>query len=250
MSRGRHARDGQRRDALRARARDTWTRLRRLAGRIAALNAALPGALIPGRATMIPAPDMRPAQAPRPADPPAGGAVRAGATPLVVAGEQPGELPHLPGCDGSCGGMAAHEAHLDDGGCPCCYCAQYAVDKTPGAVAAGTGTSAGDSPPPAAAATTPRGAAPLPLPGPQAPPGQGQPHHLWPGGPVTAPAGSRRSNEQQSARAPQHPMPAWKGDYRPTQPFRAVSDLPPASIVRPHYERHEARRDSTARWGA
>lgn len=31
------------------------------------------------------------------------------------------ELPHLPGCDGSCGGQAAHCEHADDGGCPCCH---------------------------------------------------------------------------------------------------------------------------------
>jgi hypothetical protein len=45
-------------------------------------------------------------------------------------------------------------------------------------------------------------------------------------------------------------MPAYRGDYRPTAPFRVVSDLPPVNIFRPHYERHEARRDSAARWGA
>ena len=32
---------------------------------------------------------------------------------------------HLPECDGLCGGSAVHEAHREDGCCPCCYCAQY-----------------------------------------------------------------------------------------------------------------------------
>ena len=195
-----HARDGQRRDALAAwlgRARERAVRL------IPSFRRALP------RATAAPAPDGRPAQAPRPADPPGATSARCG----------PGQPP------------------------------------APGAAAAGTGTDAGVPPAPVTAAAdavppSAGAAAPLPRPHPSRPPWPGQPDHLWPGGPVTAPAGSRRSNEQQFARAPQHPMPAYKGDYRPTAPFRAVSDLPPVNIFRPHYERHEARRDSTARWTA
>lgn len=102
MSRGRHARDGQRRDAIRARARDTRARLRRaardllwtasdrlcarrltfgLGHQIGELGWKLSG---PFRATMTPAPDWKPGQEkPRPVDPPRvgrGAEVRAGAT--------------------------------------------------------------------------------------------------------------------------------------------------------------------------
>jgi len=235
-----HARDGQRRDAIRARARDTWTRIRKLATlefhlefwlspwgpdwwdwewvqahwyrqfkRADRKAFAAECEEIRARALMTPAPELRPVQAPRPADPPGATSARCG----------PGQPP------------------------------------APGAVAAGTGTDAGVPPAPVTAAAdavppSAGAAAPLPRPHPSQPPWPGQPDHLWPGGPVTAPAGSRRSNEQQFARAPQHPMPAYRGDYRPTAPFRAVSDLPPVNIFRPHYERHEARRDSVARWGA
>lgn len=108
--------------------------------------------------------------------------------------------------------------------------------QAPGAVAAGTGTSAGDSPPPAAAPpATPSGesAATLPRPAPSPPgagPGQAQ-RPAW----VTYPG--------------EHPMPAYKGDYARTQPFRAVGPVA-VSVVRPYYPAVEARRDSTARWGA
>jgi hypothetical protein len=134
--------------------------------------------------------------------------------------------------------MAAHEEHIDDGGCPCCYCAQYAVPQSPGAVADGTGTDAGGAPPPAAAATTPPGgAATLP---PTAPPrdypGRGQ--HPYDGRPAWV------------TYAGDHPMPGYRGDYRPTAPMRAAGGTVACNIFRPFYPAVEARRDSTARWGA
>jgi len=45
---------------------------------------------------------------------------------------------------------------------------------------------------------------------------------LWPGGPVTAPAGSRRRDGQQSARAPQPPDAAPEGVTAPASPGAAA----------------------------
>lgn len=109
MSRGRHARDGQRRDATRARARDTWTRAivwlgglgRFLPDRPAARLVLLALAALDRIDT--PAPDWKPGQEkPRPADPPSGsGAVRAGATTTPGAvnadsGTRPGPAGTVP----------------------------------------------------------------------------------------------------------------------------------------------------------
>lgn len=233
MSRGRHARDGQRRDALsawlatlRQAARDTRALIRLIPVIPMIVRRAHP------RAAAGPAPLGRTVQAPRPADPPSRRAARCG------PGQPLPEQPHLPGCDGQCGGLAAHQAHLDDGGCPCCYCAQYAVPQAPGAVAAGTGTSAGATPSPAAAATTPPGGAaqlPPPVP-PRESPGRGQ-HLPWV---ITQPPPGSPAGYM--------PVPRYRGDYRPTAPMRAAGPAA-VSVVRPFYPAAEARRDSTGRWG-
>ena len=84
-----------------------------------------------------------------------------------------GPLEHLPSCDGTCGGAVAHAAHLDDGWCPCCYCAQFAVDGP---------QDAATTSPPVEAAGLPGDGAPVrpgqPL---QAPPLPGPPHPGSPG---------------------------------------------------------------------
>jgi len=215
-----HARDGQRRDAIRARARDTWTRIRKLATlefhlefwlspwgpdwwdwewvqahwyrqfkRADRKAFAAECEEIRARALMTPAPELRPVQAPRPADPPGATSARCG----------PGQPPFA--CPGAAPGQA------------------------PGA---------GDPPAPAAGATPPHdgGAATLPRPDPSLSPGPGQPQRAaW----VTYPG--------------EHPMPSYKGDYARTQPFRAIGAVP-VSVVRPYYPAVEARRDAVARWGA
>lgn len=48
---------------------------------------------------------------------------------------------------------------------------------------------------------------------------------------------------------PGSPMPAYRGDYRPTQPFRAAGPVP-ASVTRPYYPALQAWRDMPARWTA
>jgi len=215
-----HARDGQRRDAIRARARDTWTRIRKLATlefhlefwlspwgpdwwdwewvqahwyrqfkRADRKAFAAECEEIRARALMTPAPELRPVQAPRPADPPGATSARCG----------PGQPP------------------------------------APGAVAAGTGTDAGVPPAPVTAAAdavppSAGAAAPLPRPHPAQPP--------WPGQPSTS-----------VITQPPPGTPRYRGDYRPTAPMRAVGPVP-VSVVRPYYPAVEARRDSTARWGA
>lgn len=221
-----HARDGQRRDAWRAAARDTWTRLRRLA----TLEFHLEFWLSPwgpdwwdwewvqahwyrqfkradrkafraeceeirARAILTPAPDMAPVQEkPRPGD----HQRRASA-----ARSGPGQ------------------------------------PQAPGAVADGTGTSAGDSPPPAAALpATPSGesAANLPRPVPGPPAGRaGAARPAW----VIFPDDRAMVVECGSARVREL---GWEGHSRETGGMPA--------LVRPAYARHEARRDSTARWGA
>jgi hypothetical protein len=79
------------------------------------------------------------------------------------------------------------------------------------------------------------GGAPVPPGAPEAPapvnppsPGAGaSPQHLLPGGPATAPAGSRRSNEQQFARAPLNPDAEWSRDTTPLRRLPWVITQPP-----------------------
>lgn len=182
MSRGRHARDGQRRDAIRARARDTWTRLRAWVRRLASPEfghmalpfdyTALRAEIAAIRATMTPAPDWKPGQEkPRPVDPPRvgrGDEVRAGATP-----------------------------------------------QTPGAVNADSGT-------------RPRPAGTVPA---------RQPEAGAPPAPAAAPA-----PPPPKAPGPGQPLPAWRGDYAPTQPFRAIPDGGQPRVS-PYYQRHETLLD-------
>lgn len=72
---------------------------------------------------------------------------------------------HTPECDSACGGDLAHAEHLDDGWCPCCYCAQFAV------------TAEIPAQPPAqdeaATAATPAAAADMPALAPSVPQGPG-----------------------------------------------------------------------------
>ena len=187
-----HARDGQRRDARRARARDTWTLIRLIP-------------LIPmivrrarTRAAGSPAPAEAPVQEkPRPADPPPYvadiGVVRAGATP-----------------------------------------------RSPGDRGGRTGANPGDNPPPAAALpATPSGesAATLPRPVPGPPAGRaGAARPAW----VIFP-----DDRAALMQAGQVTINGLHARHRPpaTEPIRI-------SVVRPYYPAVEARRDSTARWGA
>lgn len=258
MSRGRHARDEQRRAAARlarlaAAARDTWVIIR--------LSWLVLTILIVRRAL------------PRAAD---AGLAQAKLAFGSDADGPGGPLEHLPSCDGTCGGAVAHAAHLDDGWCPCCYCAQFAVTpapasgpvqaprpvdppremargdevragatpRTPGAVADGTGTSAGVPPAPVTAAAeavppSAGAAAPLPLPAlPQGSPGQGQhpQRQAWVIFPDDRAAVTRAGRVTIEGLHARHRAPA-------TEPIRV-------NAIRPYYERHQEWRDMPARWTA
>jgi hypothetical protein len=232
VSRGRHARDGQRRDTLRSRVRDTWTRLRRAArnalwatgDRLCARQLTFPAGNWLGElgwklsgpfraATVTPAPELRPEQAPRPADPPLVRTARCG----------PGQPP------------------------------------APGAVADGTGTSAGGPPPPAAAALPPApedATATLPPPEPGPPQaGRGQPVYAVRRDGIIAVSSTGRLAVIPAAST----LPAVR--LRPTAALDAVtapdpvwaaagpdlhSQVTETSAVRPYYTAHEASRDEAA----
>jgi hypothetical protein len=269
VSRGRHARDGQRRDTisrwlhgLRVRAHDwCWwhapymIRGRRAAAWLDRLQA--------------PAPASGPEQAPRPADPPSWRAARCGPgqRALVAAAKLAfgtdadgpgGPLEHLPSCDGTCGGAIVHAARLDDGWCPCCYCAQFAVTPAPGA-APGQAPDAGATPSPAAAALPPApedATATLPPPEPGPPQaGRGQPVYAVRRDGIIAVSSTGRLAVIPAAST----LPAVR--LRPTAALDAVtapdpvwaaagpdlhSQVTETSAVRPYYTAHEASRDEAA----